>query len=303
MKQFTFTLILLLFFSLQAYFSSAQQEPVNVLYWNNYMHTNPAMTGAVYKHQAYVSWRDYGMKNLYPVKIAYQQLINANYSAKLDKINSGIGASYRYDSHASQLFQTGLISYAYHLPIKSLFLSFGISGGIKTLNYQFPDPTGLPVSNHKYNPAFTSDFGIALRHEKWNVGASLTQWNGPTLRSKDSTASPYKLSAHLWIFADYRFDLGENWSLTPRAQVVSDKISIDAQLQLIAAWKQNLWFGAGIEPSRIINGSNIRVCPMIGYDIKGRFRLGYSAVILVRNNNPTFYKNITHEATLGFMLK
>jgi type IX secretion system PorP/SprF family membrane protein len=303
MKQHNYSFLLLILFALPAYFSSAQQEPTNVLFWNNYLHTNPAMTGAVYKHQANISWKDYALKDPLAASIPYQQVISANYSAKLEKINSGIGGSYRYDSQSSQLFQTGLISYAYHLPIKSLFLSFGISGGIKTLNYQYPDATGLPVSDHKYKPAFTSDFGIALRHEKWNVGVSLTQWNGATLRTKDSMQYPFKLAAHLWLFADYRFDLGENWSLTPRVQVVSDKISIYAQLQLIAAWKQNLWFGAGIEPSRIISGSNFRVCPMIGYDIKGRFRLGYSAVILTRNNYPTLYRNITHEAVFGFMFK
>lgn len=303
MKKHNPSLLLVIVFTLTAYFSSAQQEPVHTLFWNNYLNTNPAMTGAVYKHQANVNWRDYALKNIMPVSIPYQQVISANYSAKLEKINSGIGGSYRYDSHSSQNFQTGLISYAYHLPIKSMFLSFGISGGIKTLNQQYPDATGLPVSNHKYKPAFTSDFGIALRHDKWNVGVSLTQWNGPTLRTKDSMNYAYKLVAHLWLFADYRFALGEKWSLTPRFQIVSDKISLIANLQVIAAWKENLWFGAGVQSTRLTSTSGLHFTPIIGYDIKGRFRLGYTAVISARNSNPTLFRNVTHEAVLGFMFK
>ena len=303
MKQTYLRLSLFISLLITAFFSSAQQEPTTVLFWNNYLHTNPAMTGAVYKHQAYVSWRDYALKNITPVSIPYQQVMSANYSAKLEKINSGIGGSYRYDSHSSQLFQTGLISYAYHLPIKSMFLSFGISGGIKTLNYRYPNATGLPVTGHQYTPAFTSDFGIALRHKKWNVGVSLTQWNAPTLRTKDTLNYTYKLGAHLWLFADYRFALGEKWSLTPRVQFVSDKISLLAHVQVIAAWKENLWFGAGIKTTRLTSGSGLHITPMIGYDIKGRFRLGYTAVISTNNNHPTLFRKTTHEAVLGFMLK
>lgn len=283
-------------------FSFAQQEPTSTLFWNNYLHTNPAMTGAVYKHQANLTWNDYFLKE--PYSFPYQQTITANYAMKLDKIRSGIGASYRYDSRSALRIQTALLSYAYHIPIKSMFLSIGISGGIKTLNYTYPAPPGTdptPVK-HTYTPAFSSDFGIALRHEKWNVGVSMTQWNGPVVRTKDTTDYSDKFFAHLWLFADYRFALGENWSLTPRAQAVSDKNEIFANLQLVATWRERLWFGAGVQ-TLFRGGSNIWISPMIGYDIKGRFRLGYTAVISTRNHYSPLFKSVTHEAVLGFMLK
>jgi type IX secretion system PorP/SprF family membrane protein len=293
------TVLLTVTLFLSTLISFSQQEPTSVLFWNNYLHTNPAMTGAVYKHQAAVTWKDYRMKSQY-VPFRYQQTIDANYSAKIDRINSGIGASYRYDSNSGQEFQTGLLSYAYHIPIKSMFLSIGVSGGIKTLNYPIPNSSGTSVK-HRYSPAFTSDFGIALRHEKWNVGVSMTQWNGSTLRMKDSLDYNYKLRAHLWLFADYRFTLGENWSLTPRAQLVSDNLDLFANLQVVASWKEKLWFGAGVQS--YFRGSNILISPMIGYDIKGRFRLGYTAVISTQNNYTMFFRNVTHEAVLAFLLK
>lgn len=281
--------------------SFAQQEPINVLFWNNYLHTNPAMTGAVYKHQANLTWNNYAVKNKYSGP-DYPQTTSANYALKLDKIHSGIGVSYRYDTPSFTRIHTGLISYAYHIPIKSMFLSIGVSGGIKAMDLYFPDTAGV-FRRSAYGPKFTSDFGIALRHEKWNVGASLTQWNGAILRMKDSADYSYKFPAHFWFFADYRFQLGENWSLTPRIQTVLDRIDLVAHIQAIATWKENLWFGAGVR-AFVRGGANVRITPMVGYDIKGRFRIGYSAVIAAGNNLLSgYYNTITHEAVLGLMLK
>lgn len=295
--------VLTLTLFINTFLAFAQQEPTSTLFWNNYLHTNPAMTGAVYKHQANLTWRNYAIKKAFQGP-DYPQTIFANYALKLDKIHSGIGISYRYDSPSYQLQQTGLVSYAYHIPIKSMFLSFGISGGIKTLNSQIPNSSGELIT-YKYKPGFTSDFGIALRHEKWNVGASLTQWNGPVLHLReDSLGYGFKFYAHFWFFADYRFALGENWSLTPRFQLVMDRVSMLGNLQLIAAWKENLWFGAGVQRSVNPGSSGVPISPSIGYDIKGRFRLGYTAIISVgRKYGLNIFNPVTHEAVLGFMLK
>ncbi|WP_343634506.1 PorP/SprF family type IX secretion system membrane protein [Fluviicola sp.] len=298
MKLRTVILLSALFTTL---FSFSQQEPTSTLFWNNYLHTNPAMTGAVYKHQANVSWKDYPLVKPF-ASMPYEQTIFANYAAKIDKINSGIGASYRYDSQGFLQMQTALLSYAYHIPIKSMFLSIGASGGIKTFNYTLPDPSdpNMVSKTWRLSPAFTTDFGIALRHEKWNVGLSTTQWNRPVFHVKDSVGYDYRFFAHFWLFADYRFDLGANWSLTPRAQVVMDNIDFATNIQLMAAWKQNLWFGAGAQ----LSGTNLyAINPMIGYDIKGKFRIGYTALIRTNKTPFTYFKTLTHEVVLGFMLK
>lgn len=261
------------------------------------------MTGAAYKHQANVTWKDYQAKKVLYEGLSYPQTIFANYAVKIDKINSGIGASYRFDSYPIQQMQTALLSYAYHIPIKSMFLSIGASGGIKSLSYIFPDSSATSFTRQNFSPAFTTDFGIALRHEKWNVGVSMTQWNGPTMHQKDS-GYYYNLNAHFWLFADYRFDLGENWSLTPRVQVVYDRYNLLSNVQLVAAWKQNLWFGAGVQNS-IGGGLDLNaVNALIGYDIKGRFRVGYTALFMGRSSYfSKFYRPLTHEVVLGFMLK
>src|SRR4051812_17678162 len=92
--------------------SNAQQEPRSSFFWNNYMHTNPAMTGAVYKHQANAQWRNQWTKtNGAPTTLW------VNYAAKIDQVNSGIGVSYEYDVIGLNKSHTALLSYAYHIPI------------------------------------------------------------------------------------------------------------------------------------------------------------------------------------------
>lgn len=275
---------------------TAQQEPVSTLFWNNYMHTNPAMTGAVYQHSANVVWRDYWVKPMYGYP--YQTTVWANYALGINKINSGLGVSYRYDVVGHQKMNTALLSYAYHIPIKSLFLSIGASAGIGVLQYDYSGFSfESPVVEPAFNPVFTSDFGIALRHEKWNVGLSVTQLNSATFRTTDMQYE-YNLTPHFWLFADYRFNLGERWSLTPRVQLVATRQRLLENLQVMATWKEKLWFGVGAK--NMFRG--VIVSPFVGYDIKGKFRIGYAANI---STAPDVYMHnyMTHEVVLSFLMK
>lgn len=286
------------FWSLQL---SAQQEPVSTLFWNNYMHTNPAMTGAVYQHSANVVWRDYWFKPVH--NVPYQTTVWANYALRINTINSGLGISYRYDVVGHQKMNTALLSYAYHIPVKSLFLSIGASAGIGVLNYDYSDFSfESPVLEPSFNPVFTSDFGIALRHEKWNVGLSVTQLNSATFRATDMQYEhTFTLTPHFRLFGDYCFDLGDKWALTPRVQLVATRQQLLTNLQLMATWNKNLWFGAGVK-NAFYGGSLITVSPFVGYDVKSKFRIGYAANI---STLPDGYMNnyMTHELVLSFLMK
>ncbi|MNU86350.1 hypothetical protein D3C71_761080 [compost metagenome] len=276
-----------------------QQEPRSAFFWNNYMHTNPAMTGAIYKHHANVQWRNQWTKtNGAPTTLW------ANYAMKLDSINSGVGVSYEYDVIGLNKSHTALLSYAYHIPIKKMFLSFGVSAGMKTLKF---DASKLVFSTpepqytiRNYNPVFQCDFGIALHSEKWNVGLSMTQLNGAQFDDDDF---PYKNRAHLWVFADYTFELGEKWKLTPRLQSYSDGKVICSSLALLATWKDRLWFGGTASiPS---NGGSYNVGPMIGYDIAGKFRLAYAYEFLLNSHTASGSNtnNGSHEIVLSYQLR
>lgn len=233
------------------------------------MHTNPAMTGTHYKHLATMQWRNQWTKmNGAPTTLW------ASYAAKIDKINSGIGGSYEYDVIGFNKSHTALVSYAYHLPIKNMFLSFGASGGIKTLHFdankvvtQVPDPF---FQSRTYKPVFQCDFGIALHQEHWNVGLSSTQLNAATFRT--DSLYEFKNSRHYWLFFDYTFKLNENWKLTPRFQVMTEMIKLGGTIALTASWK-DLWFGASTSANFTNNPS---VAFLVGYDIVSKFRVGYA---------------------------
>jgi len=280
--------------------SFSQQEPRSAFFWNQYMHTNPAMTGAVYRHHANVQWRNQWVNtNGAPTTLW------ANYAAKLDKINSGIGASYEYDVSGASRSQTALLSYAYHIPIKNMFLSFGVSGGVKTMKYDFknsgfyfPVTANDPALNLTSKPVFQCDFGVALHGEKWNVGLSTTQLNNA--KFKNDSIIFHENVPHFWLFADYSFSLGEKWKLTPRLQSYIDRTALCSTLALVASFKDNFWFGAAASiPS---HGGRPAVGPIIGYDIVGKFRLGYAYEFWV-NKSPAVGNNSTHEIILSYQLK
>lgn len=277
--------------------SFAQQEPRSAFFWNQYMHTNPAMTGAVYKHQANAQWRNQWTKvNGAPTTLWL------NYAMKLDSINSGIGVSYEYDVIGMNKSHTALLSYAYHIPIRNVFLSLGASAGIKTLQidaskFVFGGTVPPQFQNRNFAPVFQCDLGIALRSEKWNVGLSVTQLNGATFR--DSILE-YTNEPHLWVFADYTFDLNEKWKLTPRLQSYTDLQQLCSSISLVATYQQKLWFGAaGSIPS---NGGWYSAGPVIGYDIAGKFRLGYTYEFWFGNFGG-LGNDGTHEVILSYQLR
>lgn len=276
--------------------SNAQQDPRCSFFWNNYMHTNPAMTGAIYKHHANAQWRNQWTKiNGAPTTLWL------NYAMKLDSINSGIGVSYEYDVVGLNRQHTALVSYAYHIPIKKMFLSLGVSVGSSTLLFDksglvFTDPNdpALPKSSQTF---FRGDLGIALNGERWNAGVSCTKLNGYFTRNSSS----YDIAPHYWFFGDYAFPLGQNWKLTPRAQVGTDMLNIYSIVALTASWK-NLWFGA--TAANPFSNNGFELGPMIGYDIVGKFRVGYTYEFGI-NNYPfnAIKNNGTHEIILSYQLK
>lgn len=275
----------------------AQQEPVATFFESTLMHTNPATTGASYKHAANAVWKDYWTKNQI-TGTPYQMTIWGNYAMRIDPWKSGIGVSYRYDAFGHQKRSTALLSYAYHIPIKELTLSIGASGGLNTVAYDYSKTNAL--QSYSFNPAFTADAGVMLHKERWHVGISATQLNRPIMRSTDQLAT-FVLEPTYWLHADYRFQLGTNWSLTPKLQMVTDFVKGISNFQVQTAWKEQLWFGVAWK-SQITDFNNYTIAPMIGYDIKGKFRLGYlaniSSYIGVYSN-----RHVMHEVVLSFLLK
>lgn len=276
---------LILFVHLIAF---SQQEPRTSFFWNNYMHTNPAMTGANYKHHANAQWR-----NQWTNTNGAPTTLWANYAMRLDSIHHAIGVSYEYDVIGIQKSQTALLTYAYHLPIKNVVLSFGASAGLNSSNIDYASNSSFPSIHENM---FQADFGVALRGKKWNCGISATQLSSPLYSS-----NYYSPAIHYWVFGDYTFNLGEKWTLTPRTQVFTDTKKFTAVLAMLASFKERLWFGSTLA-SPALDG--IGIGPMIGYDIQGKYRIGYTYEYWSRKSSfGPVVQNGTHEIILSLQLK
>lgn len=284
---------ILLFSCVLSCCSFSQQDPRAGFFWNQYMHTNPAMTGAVYKHHANAQWRNQWTKvNGAPATLWL------NYAMKLDSIHSGVGVSYEYDVIGLNKQHTALASYAYHIPLNKLFFSMGVSVGSLTMLFDktgFTDPNdpALPNSSQTF---FRGDLGIAIHGERWNAGLSGTRLNGYFTRKSNG----YDITPHYWVFGDYTFQFGENWKLTPRVQLGTDLLKSFSTVALIAGYK-NLWFGTTV--LNATGGNGFELGPMIGYDIVGKFRLGYTYEFGVNTSFDALEGNATHEIILSYQLK
>jgi len=285
----------------QTFYLTAQQEPVFTQYWNNYLNSNPAMTGATYKHAASVLWKDSWEGKMF-TDYPYQTTITANYAMRLDHIKSGVGLSYRYDARFVNKNQRYMATFAHHLPIKNMTLSAGVSAGLAVYNVDAilvigPNELGKPVVSN--NPQFTADAGLALRHEKWNVGISVTQLY-PTRFKEENFGLMYEFQPHLWIFGDYTFNAGESWKLTPRFQLATDAVKLTDNIGITATLKENLWFG--VQTRNLFSGSYLWISPLIGYDFKGKYRVGY-AMNIGTEPDPFNHNYISNEVSLSFLLK
>lgn len=293
MKIHQISVVFFLFGCLNAF---AQQEPRSSFFWNNYMHTNPAMTGAHYKHHANAQWR-----NQWTNANGAPTTLWANYAMRLDSIHHAVGVSYEYDVIGNQKSHTALVTYAYHLPLKNAILSLGASVGINAVNFEYNwIPPSTPPSSDLGIPSdenmFQADFGVALRGEKWNCGISATQLSSPLYSS-----NYYSPAIHYWAFGDYTFNLGEKWTFTPRAQVFTDTKKFTAVLAMVANFKERLWFGTTLSTPEL---DGIGVGPMIGYDIHGKYRIGYTYEYWSRKSSfGSIQQNGTHEIILSLQLK
>lgn len=271
---------------------NAQQDVLFTQFSNAKNHFNPATSGLNYKYQACALAREqWDGVNGAPST----QLIN--YSMKIDKINSGVGINYFHDKIGFSESNTVKLNYSYHLKFKNeQILSFGLSVGM--MNYKMtatwvtPTTTQDPFLPPNINDTkFTTDFGIAYSIKKLNIGLSSTHL---TQERFTSTYSSYQSARHFYGFFDYTFGNEEKMQFRPEVLVMSDRVKISSQINLVGILKDKYYLGLGFRTSDAL-------IAMIGWDIKKKFRIAYSYDLTI-NKLSTVSKG-SHEFVIGFYLK
>lgn len=267
----------------------AQQEPQSTLFSSNYVSFNPAMSGVRYKTEANVLWRNQWTQiNGAPVDLW------ANFTQRVDKLHGAVGVTYNYDYIGFAKNHTALANYAFHVQTEKILWSIGVAAGI------------LNLSNHSnsYFPkgtAFQANTGIALHTRKLNAGFSISQLSRFIYKNHQSNFA-YNTSPTYHLHGDYTLEFGEKWKVIPALHLFSDLVKISSTTSIRATYNEKLWFGVNAWNLLASNNSFPTMGPMLGYDFKQKFRVGYSLEFSQFNPSDDG-PNLTHEVVLSFLLK
>lgn len=269
----------------------SQQAMSTTQFWSTNLHNNPAVAGLNYRHEANALYR-----NQWDGVNGAPNGLFVNYSAKVDKIHGAAGISYDLDAIGFNRQHTVLAHYAFHLPIKSSILSFGVSAGTMTLGIK-PDwvpPTtssdpALPQESTRTD--FTSNVGVAFHAPQWNAGFSISMLNEPFFRMANNVK--FNTVRHYWLYADYTYNVTDHFSLKPQIQFITDAVKITHNA-CVRAQIWNFWTGITYSHENYVGG-------IIGYDFKGKYRIGYGYDITT--NKLSSVSKGSHEIVLSYLLK
>jgi len=264
----------------------AQQEPISTMFWNQYSYFNPAASGLFYKHAGTVTGHDQANSQDWKNRSAF-----ANYSARIKALHGGLGIHYIFNQLIHTNNQKLMLSYSYHIKLgEKTTLAAGVSAGILNmrLNPNVKLPTQMPDPSFPKGKGFIMNSGIILKTNKLNIGISATQVTETPIKRINYT--PVR---HYFAVADYAFNIGNNFQLKPQAQLISDAIDHTIAGNLMAIYKEKYWIGASYR-------STERFAFMGGWDILGKFRIGYAYETPPAHG---FIFKASHEVVLGILLK
>ena len=281
---------LILFFGV-----NAQQDVLTTQFWNNYTHFNPAYSGLEKDHSAAVTFR----KQWYTVNGAPTTLM-ANYSTLLSH-HHGLGVNYAYDAIGFNTSHQLNINYNYQFVLgrrngSLQKLSVGISVGFINLNSspEWVPPTtlndqSLPTAFDFTDPNFNA--GVAYKGRNLTTGIGITHLIPEAFRTVNS--SLYTVARHYYAMGSYSFIIGNRgqFELKPQVIIRTDAVMASSDINLLATLERKYWFG-------ITYRTQDAVAVMVGWDIKGRYRIGYSYdhTMSKLSNGSTG----SHEIVLGF---
>jgi type IX secretion system PorP/SprF family membrane protein len=231
------------------------------MFWNNSSFYNPAYSGLINRYHGTTSCN-------YNQPLDIYSILNS-FDCKVDKLHGGIGINYYRHSNITNSIDAYKLSYSYHYAIGNKGnIGFGIS---PVLYHSFIDMRNLvtfvdTVINNINQNDFAIDFGIGYKRERIEVGLSITEFI--------PSSYLYTQNVSRLIFS-YEFDI-HRISINPRILLESslDYIKdIHYSIDMPITFKDRFWLGCGCTNKSF---QDTRVSLSIGYDIVGKYRLGYN---------------------------
>lgn len=225
-----------------------------------------------------------------------------NIVAPIERIHSGVSATFVYDILGAQRNLWFNVGYASQLQVKKVKIGFGVNGGLvqATLlgnllrapegNYadgvfNHNDPI-IPLSaSSGIAPSFGA--GLAVTWKGLQIGFSASS----IIEGKAKVSSPAGLSnvffrRNLFGFATYKMPLSPKMSLQPSVLFKSDLKLNQFDINILWYFKDRFWAGAGFRGYN--KKSSESVILLLGLNVIRNLGLGYSYDISVgglRSNN------------------
>jgi type IX secretion system PorP/SprF family membrane protein len=191
------------------------------------------------------------------------RLLHKSYVIKSNAINKrqlkpstkgrvGLGGFFYYDRNGAVERLGVNASYAYHIFLKDLQLSFGLSGGLYQFKVHeedlfFLDPDDPMINEGLGNMLYVPDanIGFYMLNYRYFFGFSANQLFQSYLKFGNQLLSQYKLLRHYYIMGGYSFPLGRDYELEPSILIKgTEKLTFQADLTTKLYYSQNYWFGA-----------------------------------------------------------
>jgi type IX secretion system PorP/SprF family membrane protein len=228
-------------------------------FWNAKSISNPAFSGLIDDEELIGSFRSDFFKGN-----TFQNNGFINYNRKSDRVHGGIGVylsgnHFSFDNSFVTSYGSNLgLNYSYHLKLGD-FHKIGI-GVAASMYYQEMNWHESSTYDDERKIGLTLNTGVAYTYKKFSLGVS--------------AFNLYRLnSVNTDISAQYVFDIGEKFSLTPQLNhryYNSGFQNLQVNLQSLINQKYMLGFG--------VRSRNV-ICLFIGYQLPNKLSFGYSGGI------------------------
>lgn len=182
----------------------------------------------------------------------------------------GIGITVYNDALGLEKSINVKLMYAYHLKI-SANSNLSISAGIGVLNrtidekkIKFDKDQNISEFDIPSNLSANFDFGLLFYTQKLNIGLS-SKYLDRSIEGSTFVKSP----RHYYLYADYKFNLGERFALVPTLFVRSTLFATQYEINTNLVFKDKIWGGISYR-------SNDVIILNVGMLIKKMFKVGYA---------------------------
>ena len=266
--KYLFSFVLILFFISN---SLAQQESTITNYWSHMNVINPAYVGS----DNMVNWKS-TIRNQWAGIPDAPQTQMFSFSSPLGK-NVGIGMSIVNDKVFVESDGYIAVDFSYKLKVsEKADLYFGLKAGgqfysVNAANLEVLDPLSDPSLGDADTSYPNMGLGFLLKKEKWFISLSSPRiLKTEKIKIEEERVTAATDEPHLYISSGYRFDLKNDWSLTPSFLLSTVKdVPALFDFNLLTSYKDFISLGLTFRNSDTY-------AAVLSFDFAENFKIGYA---------------------------